>query len=99
MSLLDGNFASIVIGVKEARLIFDNLKKFIVYALTSSIPQIAPFLTYPLTDTPLALGTITILCVDLGTNRPKHDRFVNEWEKRENRNTSTISKILMDKDG
>merc|ERR1712037_674679 len=35
MILLDDNFASIVTGVEEGRLIFDNLKKSIAYTLTS----------------------------------------------------------------
>ncbi|CAF0868350.1 unnamed protein product [Rotaria sp. Silwood1] len=68
MILLDDNFASIVTGVEEGRLIFDNLKKSIAYTLTSNIPEITPFLIYLTTDTPLALGTITILCIDLGTD-------------------------------
>ena len=45
MILLDDNFASIVSGVEEGRLIFDNLKKSIAYTLSSNIPEIAPFLT------------------------------------------------------
>merc|ERR1712130_918043 len=44
MILLDDNFASIVTGVEEGRLIFDNLKKSIAYTLTSNIPEISPFL-------------------------------------------------------
>ncbi|OTF72465.1 hypothetical protein BLA29_007581, partial [Euroglyphus maynei] len=39
MILLDDNFASIVTGVEEGRLIFDNLKKSIAYTLTSNIPE------------------------------------------------------------
>merc|ERR1739844_829493 len=35
MILLDDNFASIVTGVEEGRLIFDNLKKSIAYTLSS----------------------------------------------------------------
>ncbi|XP_065322042.1 sodium/potassium-transporting ATPase subunit alpha-like isoform X1 [Gordionus sp. m RMFG-2023] len=54
MILLDDNFASIVTGVEEGRLIFDNLKKSIAYTLTTNIP--------------LPLGTVTILCIDLGTD-------------------------------
>jgi sodium/potassium-transporting ATPase subunit alpha len=68
MILLDDNFASIVTGVEEGRLIFDNLKKSIAYTLTSNIPEITPFLMFILTDIPLPLGTITILCIDLGTD-------------------------------
>ncbi|XP_067939031.1 sodium/potassium-transporting ATPase subunit alpha-B-like [Watersipora subatra] len=68
MILLDDNFASIVTGVEEGRLIFDNLKKSIAYTLTSNIPEISPFLFFILFDVPLPLGTITILCIDLGTD-------------------------------
>merc|ERR1719276_656351 len=68
MILLDDNFASIVVGVEEGRLIFDNLKKSIAYTLTSNIPEISPFLLFILADVPLPLGTVTILCIDLGTD-------------------------------
>merc|ERR1712198_643900 len=68
MILLDDNFASIVTGVEEGRLIFDNLKKSIAYTPTSNIPEISPFLLFILADVPLPLGTITILCIDLGTD-------------------------------
>lgn len=50
------------------RLIFDNLKKSIAYTLTSNIPEISPFLVFILANVPLPLGTITILCIDLGTD-------------------------------
>ncbi|XP_059740739.1 sodium/potassium-transporting ATPase subunit alpha-4 isoform X3 [Bos taurus] len=68
MILLDDNFASIVTGVEEGRLIFDNLKKSIAYTLTSNIPEITPFLMFIILGIPLPLGTITILCIDLGTD-------------------------------
>ncbi|XP_007945980.1 sodium/potassium-transporting ATPase subunit alpha-4-like [Orycteropus afer afer] len=68
MILLDDNFASIVTGVEEGRLIFDNLKKSIAYTLTSNIPEITPFLLFIVLGIPLPLGTITILCIDLGTD-------------------------------
>ena len=66
--LLDDNFASIVVGIEEGRIIFDNLKKSIAYTLTSNIPEMSPFLLYILIGIPLPLGTITILCIDLGTD-------------------------------
>ena len=55
------------------RLIFDNLKKSIAYTLTSNIPEITPFLLFIMANIPLPLGTITILCIDLGTDmvRPR----------------------------
>lgn len=68
MVLLDDNFASIVVGIEEGRLIFDNLKKSIDYTLTSNIPEISPFLLYIILGIPLPLGTVTILCIDIGTD-------------------------------
>merc|ERR1719383_724044 len=68
MILLDDNFASIVNGVEEGRIIFDNLKKSIAYTLSSNIPEIAPFLLNVVAEMPLPLPTPLILCVDLGTD-------------------------------
>ncbi|KAK6485594.1 sodium/potassium-transporting ATPase subunit alpha-1-like [Huso huso] len=68
MILMDDNFASIVTGVEEGRLIFDNLKKSIAYTLTSNIPEMTPFLIFIMANIPLPLGTVTILCIDLGTD-------------------------------
>ena len=65
MILLDDNFASIGTGVEEGRLIFDNLKKSIAYTLTSKIPEMTPFLLYIVINIPLALGTVTILCISI----------------------------------
>jgi sodium/potassium-transporting ATPase subunit alpha len=67
MILLDDNFASIVTGIEEGRLIFDNIKKSILYTLTHTIPELIPFLVYIIVGIPLPLGTFCILCVDLGT--------------------------------
>ena len=68
MILMDDNFASIVTGVEEGRLIFDNLKKSIAYTLTSNFPEILPFLFFLVANVPLPLGTITIIFIDLGTD-------------------------------
>eukprot|EP00005_Dracoamoeba_jomungandri_P007697 CAMPEP_0174274970 /NCGR_PEP_ID=MMETSP0439-20130205/59574_1 /TAXON_ID=0 /ORGANISM="Stereomyxa ramosa, Strain Chinc5" /LENGTH=958 /DNA_ID=CAMNT_0015367039 /DNA_START=37 /DNA_END=2910 /DNA_ORIENTATION=+ len=68
MILRDDNFASIVKGVKEGRLIFDNLKKSIAYTLSSNIPELLPFILFILIQIPLPLTTVLILCIDLGTD-------------------------------
>ena len=44
--ILNDDFGSIVIGVEEGRVMFDNLKKSISYALSANIPEIAPVLMY-----------------------------------------------------
>jgi len=83
MILLDDNFASIVLGVEEGRLIFDNLKKSIAYTLTSNIPEISPFLAFITTGIPLPLGTITILFIDLGTDMVPAISLAYEYPERD----------------
>ena len=66
--LLDDNFASIVAAIEEGRAVFDNLRKFLAYILTSNIPEIVPYLAFVLFRIPLPLTIIQILAVDLGTD-------------------------------
>jgi sodium/potassium-transporting ATPase subunit alpha len=68
MILVDDNFASIVNAIEEGRAVFDNIRKFISYILTSNIPEIVPFILYVLAGIPLPLTVIQILAVDLGTD-------------------------------
>ncbi|XP_054019951.1 sodium/potassium-transporting ATPase subunit alpha-1 [Dryobates pubescens] len=94
MILLDDNFASIVTGVEEGRLIFDNLKKSIAYTLTSNIPEITPFLIFIIANIPLPLGTVTILCIDLGTDMVPaislaYEQAESDIMKRQPRNPRT----------
>ncbi len=66
--LLDDNFASIVSAVEEGRAVFDNLRKFLTYILSSNIPELVPYLAFVLLRIPLPLTIIQILAVDLGTD-------------------------------
>lgn len=66
--LLDDNFASIVNGIEEGRLIWDNLRASIAYTLTSNVPQLVPFLLLAILGLPLPITTILVLCIDLGTD-------------------------------
>ena len=66
--LLDDNFASIVTAIEEGRAVFDNLRKFLTYILTSNIPELVPYLAFVLFRIPLPLTIIQILAVDLGTD-------------------------------
>ena len=94
MILLDDNLASIVTGVEEGSLILDNLKKSIAYTLTSNIPEITPFLLFINANIPLPLGTVTILCIDLGTDMVpaismNHEKAEADLMKRKLRNPFT----------
>ncbi|KAJ2955278.1 hypothetical protein NQZ79_g8695 [Umbelopsis isabellina] len=66
MILLDDNFASVVHGIEEGRLIFANLKKSIQYTITHSMPEVIPNLLYVIVPLPLPLSAILILVIDLG---------------------------------
>ena len=66
--LLDDNFASIVNGIEEGRGVFENIRKFLTYILTSNIPELVPYLAFAFAQVPLALTIIQILAVDLGTD-------------------------------
>jgi sodium/potassium-transporting ATPase subunit alpha len=68
MVLLDDNFASIVNAVEEGRAVFQNIRKFLTYILTSNVPELVPYLAYVLFAIPLPLTIIQILAVDLGTD-------------------------------
>jgi sodium/potassium-transporting ATPase subunit alpha len=66
--LLDDNFATIVKAVEEGRAVYDNIRKFITYILTSNIPEILPFIAYVLFPIPLPITVVQILAIDLITD-------------------------------
>ena len=66
--LLDDNFASIVAAIEEGRAVFENIRKFLTYILTSNIPELVPYLAFAFARLPLALTVVQILAVDLGTD-------------------------------
>ncbi|MCX7100150.1 MAG: cation-transporting P-type ATPase [Methylobacter sp.] len=68
MILLDDNFASIIAAIEEGRAVYENIRKFLAYILTSNIPEVVPYLAFALLKIPLPLTIIQILSIDLGTN-------------------------------
>ena len=68
MVLLDDNFASIVSAIEEGRAVYDNIRKFLTYILTSNVPELIPYVAFAFLGMPLALTIVQILAVDLGTD-------------------------------
>ena len=68
MVLLDDNFANIVHAIEEGRGVYDNIRRFLTYILTSNVPELVPYLAFAFFNVPLPLTVQQILAVDLGTD-------------------------------
>ena len=68
MTLTDDNFASIVAAVEEGRGIFGNIKKYLMYLLSSNIGEIGLMAWAMLLNLPLPLSAVQILYVNLATD-------------------------------
>ena len=66
--LQDDNFATIVAAVREGRVIYDNIRKFIIYLLAGNVGALLVMLVSPLFGMPLALMPIQILWINLVTD-------------------------------
>ncbi len=68
MMLTDDNFASIVAAVEEGRGIYDNIRKYLTYLLSSNIGELGLMAGASLFGMPLPLTAVQILYVNLATD-------------------------------
>lgn len=70
MVLLDDNFATLVAAVEEGRVIYDNIRKFVKYLLTTNSSELWLMLVAPFLGMPLPLLPLQILWINLVTDGP-----------------------------
>ncbi len=68
MVLVDDNFATIVKAIEEGRLIFENIKKFILFLLSCNFSEVATMFLAIISGLPLPLFPIQILWINLITD-------------------------------
>jgi Ca2+-transporting ATPase len=68
MTLLDDNFSTIVAAIEEGRGIYDNIKKYLTYLLSSNIGELGLMAGATLFGIPLPLTAVQILYVNLATD-------------------------------
>ena len=68
MVLADDNFASIVAAIEEGRRIYDNIRRFVRYLLTTNSAEIWVMVLAPLAGLPLPLLAVQILWINLVTD-------------------------------
>jgi Ca2+-transporting ATPase len=68
MVLLDDNFTTIVAAIEEGRVIYDNIRKFMRYLLTTNFAEILVMAAGPLVGLPLPLLPLQILWINLVTD-------------------------------
>ena len=70
MVLLDDNFSTIVAAVEEGRIIYENIRKFIKFMLTTNSAEISVMFVAPFLGMPIPLLPLQLLWINLVTDGP-----------------------------
>jgi len=104
MIVTDDNFASIFEAVKEGRVVFDNIRKVILFLLSTGLAQIILILTALVVLMPLPLLPAQILWLNLVTNglqdvalafEPGEKGLINRAPRR--RDEPVISRLMAER--
>jgi len=92
--LMDDDFSSIVLGVKEGRVLFDNIMKTTAYTLTHLWAEVLPVLLNIALDVPLAMNSLPVLGIDTGTELAPaislaYEKAEDDVMRRKPRNSKT----------
>jgi Ca2+-transporting ATPase len=68
MVLKDDAFSTIVVAVKQGRVIFNNIQKFVFYLISCNVSEIAVVFLASLVDAPLPIRPLQILFLNLVTD-------------------------------
>src|SRR5688572_17890510 len=68
MTLLDDNFATIVAAIEEGRVVFGNIKKYLMYLLSCNVGEIVLLAGAVIVGLPMPLTAVQILYVNLATD-------------------------------
>lgn len=68
MVLLDNNFATVIRGVKEGRVVYNNIRRMVLYLLSTTFIEVLTLITALLAGLPLPLTAVMILWVNLVTD-------------------------------
>ncbi len=68
MTLTDDNFASIVAAIEEGRIVYGNIKKYLMYLLSSNVGELGLMAGAAFANLPLPLTAVQLLYVNLATD-------------------------------